>query len=86
LTALSYFAANNKLFLRNFYTKCKRSVLKPENEGPAAWVFPADEPRTGNQADLLRILQKQGVEISRASAPFSVTIETKKKIGATDDD
>src|SRR5205823_13919659 len=26
LTALSYYAANNKLFLRNFYLKAKRSI------------------------------------------------------------
>ena len=34
LTALSYFAGNTKLFLKNFYLKSKRSILKPKNEGP----------------------------------------------------
>ena len=47
LTALSYFAANNKLFLRNFYTKAKRSFEKPKVNGPAAYIFPADDPRPG---------------------------------------
>ncbi len=79
LTALAYFSANNKLFLRNFYLKSKRSILKPKNEGPAAYVFPADDPRPGAQAELLRLLQTHGCEISRASAPFSVTVEKKKK-------
>ena len=78
LTALSYYAANNELFLRNFYLKAKRSVLKPKNEGPAAYVLPGDEPRPGAQAALLRVLQKQRCEISRATAPFTVTMPAKK--------
>ncbi|HSK09421.1 MAG TPA: M14 family zinc carboxypeptidase [Vicinamibacterales bacterium] len=79
LTALSYYAANNKLFLRNFYLKAKRSVLKPKNEGPAAYVFPADDPRPGAQAALLRLLQKQRCEIGRATAPFTVTVPARKR-------
>jgi hypothetical protein len=45
LTALAYFSANNKLFLHNFYLKAKRSIEKPKTEGPAAYVFTADDPR-----------------------------------------
>ena len=78
LTSLHYFAANKQLFLRNFYTKSKRSILKARTEGPAAYVFPADDPRPGAQADLLRTLQKQGVEISRATASFTVMVPGKK--------
>jgi hypothetical protein len=78
LTALAYFSANNKLFLRNFYIKAKRSIDKPKKEGPAAYVFTADDPRPGAQADLLRMLQDQGCEISRASAPFTVMMPGKK--------
>ncbi|MEK6321539.1 MAG: M14 family zinc carboxypeptidase [Acidobacteriota bacterium] len=78
LTALSYFNANSKLFLHNFYLKSKRSILKPKSEGPAAYVFPGDDPRPGGQAELLRTLQLQGCEISRATAPFSVTVKKKK--------
>jgi hypothetical protein len=72
LTSLYYFGNNRKLFLKNFYLKSKRSVLKPKNEGPAAYVFTSDDPRPGNQAELLRTLQAQGVEIQRANAPFTV--------------
>jgi len=79
LTSLSYYAANNRLFLKNFYLKAKRSVLKARTEGPAAYVFPADDPRPGLQADLLRALQTQRCEISRATAPFTVTLPAKKK-------
>jgi hypothetical protein len=79
LTALSYYAANSKLFLKNFYLKAKRSVLKARTEGPAAYVFPADDPRPGAQAALLRVLQTQRCEISKATAAFTVTVPGKKK-------
>ena len=69
----------SKLFLKNFYLKSKRSILKPKTEGPAAYVFPADDPRPGAQADLLRVLQLQGCEISRATAPFSVTVKVRRR-------
>jgi hypothetical protein len=79
LSTLTYFAANNKLFLRNFYLKSKRSIEKPQQAGPAAYVFPGDDPRPGGQAELLRLLQMQGAEISRATAEFTVTMPLKKK-------
>ena len=77
LISLDYFNKNSKLFLKNFYLKSKRSIEKPKNEGPAAYVFPGDDPRTGNQATLLRLLQAQGCEIHRATAPFTVTVKKK---------
>jgi Zinc carboxypeptidase len=78
LTSLHYIAANKQLFLRNFYTKSKRSILKARTEGPAAYVLPADDAHPGSQADLLKILQRQGVELSRATAPFTVTLPAKR--------
>jgi hypothetical protein len=77
LTSLYYFGNNSKLFLKNFYLKSKRSIDKPKNEGPAAYVLPGDEVRTGNQAELLRTLQMQGVEISKATTPFTVSVKKK---------
>jgi hypothetical protein len=41
-------------------------------------VFPADDPRPGAQADLLRMLQDQGCEISLATAPITVMMPAKK--------
>ena len=84
LTSLHYFNENKRLFLKNFYLKAKRSVTKPTAEGPAAYVLPADDPRLGSQAELLRVLQKQAVEISRATSAFTVTLPAKKpaKAGA----
>src|SRR5256714_6852612 len=77
LVSLDYFNKNSKLFLKNFYLKSKRSIEKPKNEGPAAYVFPGDDPRPGNQATLLRVLQAQGCEVHRATAPFTVAIKKK---------
>src|SRR5215831_20680456 len=78
LISLDHFAENSKLFLHNFYLKSKRSIEKPKNEGPAAYVFPADDPRRGGQAELLSLLQLQGSEVVQASAPFSATIRKAK--------
>src|SRR5947208_14107394 len=78
LTSLHYFAVNKNLFLRNFYVKSKRSIRKPSAEGPAAYVLPADDPRAQLQAELLQTLEKQQVEISRATAAFTVTLPAKK--------
>ena len=82
LTTMNYFANNSKLFLKNFYLKSKRSIDKPKNEGPAAYVLPGNEIRAGNQAELLRTLQAQGVEISRATAPFTVAVRRKPGSGS----
>ena len=79
LTSLHFFNENKRLFLKNFYLKSKRSVLKPSAEGPAAYVLPADDPRQSLQVELLRVLRKQAVEISRAKAAFTVSLPVKKE-------
>jgi len=78
LVSLNYFATNRRQFLENFYEKSKRSILKARTEGPAAYVFSADDPRLGPQAELLRVLQKQHVEISRATKAFTVQVPAAK--------
>ncbi|HET7152024.1 MAG TPA: M14 family zinc carboxypeptidase [Candidatus Acidoferrum sp.] len=77
LTSLHFFTENKQRFLKNFYLKAKRSTLKPTEEGPAAYVLPADDPRTELQSELLHVLQKQAVEISQAKAAFTVTLPAK---------
>ncbi len=74
LISLNYLANNRIQLLRNFYEKSKRSIEKAKTEGPAAYVFSANDPRLGSQSELMRVLQKQRVEISRATAPFSVQV------------
>jgi hypothetical protein len=82
LVSLNYVAQNKKLILQNFYEKSKRSILKARTEGPAAWVLPADDARPGAQAALLAVMQKQHVEISRATSAFTVTIPAKRAAAA----
>lgn len=74
LTALNYFALNRKHFLTNFWLKAKRSIDKPHNAGPAAYVLAANEAHPGAQAELLRLLRRQHVEIDRADAAFTVAV------------
>jgi hypothetical protein len=72
LIGMNYIAANRERFLENFYLKSKRSVAKAKNEGPAAYVFPHNDPRLGQQARLLRLLQAQGVEVNSADKAFKL--------------
>ena len=78
LVSLSYFANNREQFLENFYEKSKRSITKARTEGPAAYVLPGDERRPGAQAAMLTILQKQHVEIFRATSPFTVMVSVPR--------
>jgi len=74
LVALDYFAANRATFLRNFWLKGKHSIEKPKAAGPAAYVLAADDPHAGAQAELLRVLLAQRVEVSRAERAFTVEV------------
>jgi hypothetical protein len=74
LTALNYFSDNTRLFLKNFYLKSKRSIEKPGQAGPTAYVFTADGSRSGAQAQLLQVMQRQHVEVRRLSAPVTVSM------------
>jgi hypothetical protein len=65
-------AENGSQFLNNFYLKSRRSVEKARKEGPAAWVFPADDSRPGEQAGLLSLLELQGVEVHRTEKEFRI--------------
>jgi hypothetical protein len=78
LTSLHFFTENKQRFLKNFYLKAKRSTTKPSEEGPAAYILPGDDPRPGLQAELLQVLERQAVEISRAKSAFTVTLPAKK--------
>src|SRR5438093_2095968 len=86
LVSLSYFANNRRQFLQNFYEKSKRSIQKPKIEGPAAYVLSASDPRPGAQAELLRVMQKQAVEISRATTAFTVTVPVRVGRGTANAD
>lgn len=66
LIAMHEVATNRQEFLRNFYRKSQRSVAKARNEGPAAYVLPASDPRPGQQARLLGLLREHAFEVHRA--------------------
>ena len=72
LFGMNNVVTNGRKFLNNFYLKSKRSVEKARAEGPAAWVFPADEPRPAEQASLLNLLELQGVEVHRLEKEFRI--------------
>ena len=87
LLAMNYTANNRKTFLDNFYLKSKRSVAKASTEGPAAWVIPSDDPRPVECADLVNLLQLQGIEVNRSTQDAETTMkqgrdEKKVKIPA----
>src|SRR6202789_4377264 len=79
LTTLSYFAQNSKLFLNNYYLKSKRSILKPAQNGPAAYVLTADDPSPSRQAMLLRVLHDQHVEVQQTTGAVTVELPEVKK-------
>jgi hypothetical protein len=82
LVSLNYFATNKLLFLRNFHDKSKRAILKAQTEGPAAYVMPASDARLGAQAELLRVLQTQHVEVSRATEAFTIQVPVRASAGS----
>jgi hypothetical protein len=72
LIGLHKMATDREKFMKNFWLKSKRSVMKPQNEGPAAYVFPANEKNPYNQYLLLKALQQQGVEVHVLNDPVKV--------------
>jgi hypothetical protein len=79
LSSLSYFSHNSRHFLENYYIKSKRSVQKPALEGPAAYVIPADPADTNRQVELLKVLQRQHVEIEQLSEQATSSVPAAKR-------
>ncbi len=72
LTALGTMAAEREHFLEQFYRLGQRSVAKARTEGPAAYVFTADQRRQGQLDSLMRLLRRHGVEVDVANKAFSL--------------
>ena len=79
LTTISYFSQHTHHFLENYYAKSKRSVDKPTREGPAAYVFPPDATQTNRTVELLKVLQRQHVEIQQLTASATATVPGEKR-------
>lgn len=70
--------ANNKdRFLETFYLKGKRAIDKPNTDGPASWVIPANGPRPRLAERLMLLLRKQTIEVHRATASFEIEAERR---------
>ena len=70
LLGMHNLAQNKEKFLHNYYLKSKRSVLKPWNEGPAAYVLSAKKGREWNLGELRALLLRQGVEVTTLNEDF----------------
>jgi hypothetical protein len=76
LLAMNFVANNKDRFLQNFYLKSKRAVAKAGNEGPAAYVIPADQSRLVEAAEMVNLLRLMGVEVHTANK--EITIKDQK--------
>jgi hypothetical protein len=72
LLAMNFVANNKDRFLQNFYIKSKRSVAKATNEGPAAYVIPANQPRPVEVADTVNLLRLMGVEVNQSDKEIAI--------------
>ena len=76
LLGLNHLATEKEKFIRNFYLKSKRSVLKPWNEGPSAYVLSAKNGRTWNLGELQALLTRQGVEMGQLTDDVKIGDKT----------
>ncbi|MGI9629240.1 MAG: hypothetical protein ACR2QM_20625, partial [Longimicrobiales bacterium] len=72
LIAMHEVANSGEEFLRNFYKKSQRSVAKALNEGPAAYILPAGDPRPGQQARLLELMADHAFEVHQTEDDLTV--------------
>ncbi|HSS22759.1 MAG TPA: M14 family zinc carboxypeptidase [Pyrinomonadaceae bacterium] len=72
LLAMNFVSNNKDRFLQNFYIKSQRSVAKARNEGPAAYVMPANQARPVEVADTVNLLRLMGVEVSQADKEIAI--------------
>ncbi len=79
LLGMHNLAANREKYLWNYYLKSKRSVLKPQTEGPAAYVLSARKGREWNLGELRSLLNRQGVEVTSLSEDYSSGEQTHTK-------
>ncbi len=79
LTTISYFSQHTHHFLENYYSKSKRSILKPGLEGPAAYVIPPDATASNRTVELLKVLKLQHVEFQQLTAAATSTVAAEKR-------
>jgi hypothetical protein len=72
LIGLHKMATDREKFMRNFWLKSKRSVMKPQNEGPAAYLLPIASDKSGNTVLLVQALRQQGIEVDSLASPYKL--------------
>ena len=87
LVSLNHFAANNKILPQELLPEEQAVDSRSRRpKGRRRTSFPADDPRPGAQADLLRVLQLQGCEISARRRRFHVTVPASEARASTTSD
>jgi hypothetical protein len=71
LHSLHLVATNRERVLRNYRTKNEQAVELGRTRAPHAWVVPADQDRKANATQMLQVLQRQGIEVQRATSGAS---------------
>ena len=72
LAALQYAAKNGPDMLRNFWRRGRNAVEKGRTEAPYAVVLPEAQDDKARLAVLVNLLRAHGIEVERATAPFTV--------------
>jgi len=72
LAILDYTSKNAKEMLRDFYRKGRNSWQEGVKGSPFAFVIPEDQGDRRRVAQMVNLLQTQGIEVSRAAAAFKV--------------
>ncbi|MBX3095338.1 MAG: hypothetical protein KF812_00605 [Fimbriimonadaceae bacterium] len=78
LLGMHNLAENREKFLRNYYLKSKRSILKAQAEGPAAYVLSAKPGREWNLSEMRTLMNRQGVEVANLNSDFEFNGEMLK--------
>ncbi len=79
LSTISYFSQHTHHFLENYYSKSKRSIEKPTLEGPVAYAIPPDAAQTNRTVELLKVLERQHVEVQQLSAAAATSVPGEKR-------
>ena len=72
LISLDYVAQNPKQYLRSFYQKGVHSYQKGLNEAPYAFLIPAEQGDRLRVAQMVSLLMRQHIEVSRAKMAIKV--------------
>jgi hypothetical protein len=67
LSAVQFVAENREKVLRNYWNKSRNSLNRGKTEAPYAWVVPADQDRRADAAYMVNLIQRQGIEVHRAT-------------------